>query len=134
METKKVTAKFETVDLAELAARGIKNNFPQVKYIRIRYKNNPEDNQNDPTEGYNPENQSFLNFFAGSTVGFDNSGSSVFPVYAYLNQKPHSNSHDKTPEIEQSTESRIIIEANANLSKAIESKLRCLGGYQIEVF
>ena len=42
MIKKTITAKFETIDMAELAARGITNNFHHVSNIKIRFKNFPE--------------------------------------------------------------------------------------------
>ena len=45
MPNKKITAKFETIDMAEFAAHGITNNFKNVANIKIRYKNLPRDHR-----------------------------------------------------------------------------------------
>lgn len=135
MNHKKITAKFETVDLAEFAARGIKNNFDRINHIKIRYKNNPKDDYSE-NENREDRNDEPFNFpaLAGVAAGLDSGGSTMLPVYVYLNQNGEENGRRKVPEIEQTTESRIIVESDASIAKQVASKLRCLGGYQIEIY
>ncbi len=144
MIKKTITAKFETIDMAELAARGITNNFHHVSNIKIRFKNFPEAERGNIRFKNFPEAERG-NSGTGRTDGIAptffalaaaNNGASfavptpVFPADADLFE---DRGRRDIPEIEQSTESRIVIEANDQVAKDIAGKLRCLGGYEIEV-
>lgn len=133
MPNKKITAKFETIDMAEFAAHGITNNFKNVANIKIRYKNLPRDHrEHSDREGdlsYSPI------FPVATAVGSGASfGAPLFAPFA-IDMLDDSERVDRDiPEIERTTESRMVIEADERAAKQIASKLRCLGGYEIEVF
>ena len=135
MTNKKITAKFENVDMAEFAAHGIKNNFKNISNIKIRYKNLPNQNrEHSEFDGGRITTPLFPVAAAVNTGSF--TGTPIYPVYpAYaLDILSDNEHHSDIPEIERSTESRIIVEASENEAKQVASKLRCLGGYEIDVF
>ena len=127
MPTKKITAKFETLDMAELAAHGITNNFRHISNIRIRYKNMPQE-VHEEHEG--DSRLSREAFFAAVPSG-SMQGAGPYPfLFAGLDAEE---SRKSIPEIEQTTESRMIIEAGEQEARQIAGKLRCLGGYEVEI-
>lgn len=132
MIKKTITAKFETIDMAELAARGITNNFHHVSNIKIRFKNFPEAEHDhsdaDRMDDIAPP------FFALAAANNSTSFAVPAPIFPADADLFEDRSRRDVPEIEQSTESRIVIEANDQVAKDIAGKLRCLGGYEIDIF
>ncbi len=131
-----ITASFDTIDLAELAAKKIKNDFSQVKTITIKYKNYP----NTEREEIHPEFSAIAALAApgaaisgaGALAG-NNLFPTPFPADTDLNGTRFSNSFDEVPEIERTTESHLIIKAPESEIKQIQSHLRSAGGRQISV-
>lgn len=141
---KTITASFETVDLAELAAKNIKNHFDEIKAITIKYKNYPESNQSHHTD-YN-DSAPLSGMAALSASNYNMPSSGFFPGFfqanipAYLSVERDALSHTRfsgmnhdIPEIETTTESRLIIKASEEEVAKIESQLRGMGGQQIVV-
>lgn len=132
-----VTASFDTVDLAELAARNLKRDFRQIKAITIKYRNYPEtphDRQNDaPVVETSPNLAAAAAVnSAGAGIGFGGGGiPALFPAQYDPYQTRYSN--QSRPEIELSTESRLIVKAPENLVRPIQSHIRGMGGQQIVV-
>ena len=126
MPRKTITAKFETIDMAELAAHGLANSFRHISNIRIRYKNVPQEirEEHDRTPG-RPAGEAFAGVLPGGALA--PGAFSLF--FAGLDRREAT----PVPEIEQTTESRMIVEAGEKEARQIAGKLRCLGGYEIQI-
>lgn len=130
---KTISARFETVDMAEFAAKGLKNNFRNITNIKIRFKNFPRLDYSEHVSSAHSAEHTRVPFWNSAPSGLNlSSGSGVMPAFFYFNRH-EEDAGARTPEPETSTESRIIVEADESEAKQISSKLRCLGGYQIEV-
>lgn len=133
---KTITANFETVDLAEWAARNIKEHFIQVKSITIRYRNVPDVHDVQDSDVDQSETTALLaatamgsgmgTAFAGGYPGFLPIGGKTFMQVADT-----AGNHPNRPEIERSTESKLLIKASESQAKQIEAHLRSLGGLHI---
>lgn len=127
-----IYANFETIDLAELAARQIKNNFPTIHSIAIRYRNNPPEEHHEARNDNTPvQDSTFLAAAAmGNGVG---TGTPVAPVFFPFGVEPFQDGsrYQREDSPLASTESRMVIKANAEQVKAIEAQLLNLGGLSI---
>lgn len=125
-----IYASFETVDLAELAARQIKKNFPKIHSIAIRYRNNPPE-EHARHEHAPLENASFLAAAAmGNGIG---SGTPVSPVFFPFGVEPFRDGsrYEREDSPLGSTESRIVIKTESKNVNAIEAQLFNLGGVSV---
>ena len=108
-----VSAEFETVDLAELAARNIRYKFDGITKIKIRY--------------YAPEDDD--SFFIAPVSGdygiFGSNSMSTYHAAAV--------SHGKDRETEQKQTGTLIVEARTEDIKRISSYLRSLGGISVKI-
>ncbi len=139
---KTITASFETIDLAELACKHIKQQYQNINAISIRYKNIPYDRQNyhSVTDEDIPPNPVIAGTTAlGGASAPLNSGvnTTITPlgtVFAGQNISEDGSLIDNnTPEIEQSLESKVIVKTSNNDADTISHTLRGLGGQNISV-
>ncbi|MGI5959303.1 MAG: hypothetical protein ACOX60_07810 [Massiliimalia sp.] len=130
--SKTITATFDTIDLAELAAKTIKNNFEGIKAITIKY-------QNFPHTGNTSSDHQFTDSIGANFAGVVSpagsypvsGGIAAAPIMYHMDSQPeNAPSHDH-PEIQDSTESRLIIKAREDEIQAISARLRSMGGREI---
>ena len=137
-----IYANFETVDLAEVAARQLKEHIKDIKSITIRYKNIPRSNayqnkENSYSEMLNRDFSLTMGINQGYGTATNNGTSlSVSPIPSFLLNNRILAEHDmkeqdRYPEIEQTTESRLIIKAPAEETARIEQRLRGIGAQKI---
>lgn len=137
-----IYANFETVDLAEVAARQLKEHFKDIKSITIRYKNVPHSNAYENKEdSYSEILGRDFSMAMGMNQGYgtaNNNGTSlsVSPIPSFLLNNRIIAEHERKdqdtyPEIEQTTESRLIIKAPAGETARIEQRLRGIGAQKI---
>lgn len=129
---KTITASFDTVDLAELAAKNIKTHFNQVKAITIKYKNYPESGERHQIHSENLKPSASMTALSAANYNILSNG----PLPGYLpggvdNFAQTRYSQSDVPEIETTTESHLIIKASEDEIHKIESHLRGMGGQQI---
>ncbi len=124
-------ANFETVDLAELAARQIKECYPEVHSIAIRYRNVPPINGSTETVINDLPDGTFTAATAAG-VGLGN-GFGVTPVVipgAFGVHREGSRYHNMN-ERHTSTESHLVIKCPDQISQKVEAKLINLGGIAV---
>lgn len=132
-------AYFETVDLAELAARQLKESFPNIKSVTIQYKNFPHiEHENTEKNFTEILNRDFALTPAISNQGYAsfslNNGAAPIAPMALNNRvlADHDTAHRNTyPESEQTTESCLLIKASSEDCNHIEHRLRSMGGQRI---
>lgn len=140
--SKTIYANFETVDLAESAARQLKNQFKDIKSITIRYKNIPRSHADETKEdSYSELLNRDLSIAMGINQGYgtpNNNGTSfsVAPIPSFLLNNRILGEHDLQeqdtyPEIEQTTESRLIIKVPEQEAARLEQRLRGMGAQKI---
>ncbi len=118
-----ITAVFESLDMAEIAARKLRHAYPQLYDIKIKYNNN----------GYSSYENSALipalpigssTTFSSTTLGF---GSYSYGLANVTNDYTERNIVEPT----NSTKSKIIIKADESAQKAIAATLTSMGGLQV---
>lgn len=132
-------AYFETIDLAELAARQLKDQFPGIKSIVIQYKNFPPvSHENDGKELADTLNRDFaLNpGIVNQGTGFTSFNNNITPIPSMsLNNRilaGHDTAYQNAyPESEQTTESCLMIKTSAADADAVGHRLRSMGGQRI---
>lgn len=116
--------------MAEIAAKGLKNNFYRISAIKIKYKNKPS-----PEQGLRGLFSHHRENDIGDGSVYANASSLSFP---FLETNHADLYHDlpprDLPEFDQTTEAQIIIQAETSVIRQIAGKLHCLGGYDVSVF
>lgn len=126
--SKTISASFDTIDLAELAAKAIKENFHGIKAITIKYQNFPHSGEPRPQEAvFNGAAMAAAPTPMGNYVA--SGGIAAFPVMGQ-GEAEEQEDHSR-PEIQNSTESRLIVKAREDEIQAISSRLRSMGGREI---
>lgn len=129
---KTVTAKFDSIDTAEFAARGLKNNFHRISNIKIQYKNKPccdnkmmvRDEQGSPINlGGN---------YLYSHLGMQNM--SVAMTAADTSDVYQDTPPQNRPEWATTIEAKLVLHADPAAVASVTNKLRSFGGYDICVF
>lgn len=140
---KTITANFENIDLAELACKNIKERYPSINAVSIRYKNIPQYNHNHSisttiTDDFLKgdvlaDNTAYVGLSASMGSGLNGPITAIGTIFAGDVDYNNNNSFDSsTPEIEKSLESKVIIKASSDV-KNISQTLRSLGGQNLVV-
>ncbi len=118
-----ITAVFESLDLAEVAARKLRQTYPQIHDIKIKYNSvNIHDEGND-----------FFPVITGAYgVNAVQTPTGYFP-YAF-NSVINDVSSKNQSESSFSTKSKIIIKVDNSIKKAVSSTLTSMGGLQVNSF
>lgn len=139
---KTVTASFETIDLAELACRNIKQKYDNINAISIRYKNVPHQRHNYHSVSDNEDSKAPIvtgtTALGGISAPLGNAlNGAITPVgtiFAGENVSDDGSLIDNsTPEIHRSLESKVIVKTNSSNAENISHTLRGLGGQNISV-
>lgn len=108
-----VSAEFESVDLAELAARNVRYKFEGVSKIKIRYRAMEHDNYH------------FITPLVANNT-YSNGYMDAYGAGALYYKEPNN-------ETEESQTETLMIEAEAVSAKRIASYLRGLGGIKVKI-
>ena len=109
-----VSAEFESVDLAELAARNVRYKFEGVSKIKIRYR------------AMEHEEYHFITPVVFTNITYGNGYIDAYGAGALYYKEPNN-------ETEESQTGTLMIEAEAVSAKRIASYLRGLGGIKIKI-
>lgn len=124
-----ITAQFSTVDMAEFAARKVRQNFPDIHSIAIRYRNNPAPEPDLPD--LDAPSATVLTAAAMGNGFVNTSGLSPVLFANALDLPADGSRYQQEDSALGSTESRLVIKASNLQIQKVEALLRNAGGLSV---